>query len=199
MFKNRTEKAAANLKLQDALKRLLNDLNALGALPGNVECKDIYDPYFGGNRKLPVPKDTAMYDYALSFFNIIARFQDSDIMKNELLADNKSFEILKKHISNAGRNSYGWVRSERGQPVTADNVFLGDVYGIWTKPMRTFKEMPDDEWLQWVIQEYQLRGFLRSHIEPMKQILADIITTEQKNKKGFLDGIFNSYIRGKGK
>lgn len=197
MFEKRIQKATDKLELQNALKQLLTDLNVLGTMPCNVEKKDVYDPYHGDKRSLPIPQDTAMYNYALKFFGVIAKFQDSGVMKDGLLSDSKSFEELSKHIKNAGRNPYGWVRAERGQPVTADNVYLGDVFGLWTKPMRTFMEMPKDEWVQWVVQEYQLRLFLRSHVEPMKTLLTKIITTEQKAKSGIVDSIFDNYVRGR--
>lgn len=197
MFEKRIQKATSKLELQSALKQLYADLNGLGAMPYNTEVKEVYDMYIGAKRRLAVPKDMALYDYAIKFFNIIAKFQDSDVMKEGLLSDRKSFEELSMHIKNSGRNPYGWVRAERGQPVTVDNVFLGNVCGLWTKSIKTFKEVADDEWLQWVIQEYQLRIFLESHVEPMKKLLANIIMTEQKAKTGIVDSIFDNYVRGR--
>lgn len=44
-----------------------------------------------------------------------------------------ALETLQKHFSNAGRSEYGINRTSKGEEVTAANVWLGDVFGIWTK------------------------------------------------------------------
>ncbi|MFA5838736.1 MAG: hypothetical protein WC849_02260 [Candidatus Paceibacterota bacterium] len=49
---------------------------------------------------------------------------------NEVL---ETLEILQKHLHNAGRCQYGMNRTKSGEQVTAADVFLGDVFGIWTK------------------------------------------------------------------
>jgi hypothetical protein len=40
---------------------------------------------------------------------------------------------LEAHIINAGRDEYGLNRTVPGQTVTLDNVYLGNIYGLWTK------------------------------------------------------------------
>jgi len=45
----------------------------------------------------------------------------------------EALETLQKHFDNAGRCQFGINRTKSGQPVTADDVWLGNVFGLWTK------------------------------------------------------------------
>ena len=45
-----------------------------------------------------------------------------------------AFENLQRHIQLAGRDSCGINRTEIGEPISLQKIFLGNVYGIWTKP-----------------------------------------------------------------
>ncbi len=45
-----------------------------------------------------------------------------------------ALESLQKHIAHAGRSEFGINRTKRDEEITAAKVFLGDVFGIWTKP-----------------------------------------------------------------
>ncbi len=49
---------------------------------------------------------------------------------NELI---ESLEIVQTHIDRAGRDKYGLNRTDYGQEVTAESVFLGNVFGLSTK------------------------------------------------------------------
>ncbi|TSD03155.1 MAG: hypothetical protein Athens071416_216 [Parcubacteria group bacterium Athens0714_16] len=55
-----------------------------------------------------------------------------------------ALEILQKHINNAGRSPYGMNQTKKGQEVTAADVFLGDVFGIWTKPASYWLSKQDE-------------------------------------------------------
>lgn len=44
----------------------------------------------------------------------------------------KALELLQQCIHNSGRCEYGWNRTKPGEIVTPANVYLGDVFGIWT-------------------------------------------------------------------
>ena len=197
MLKERIKKVNGKLALQEALNQMCIDLSKLGPVPNHTLYKDVYDRYFGITSRLPVPTDDAMYDYAIKFFNIIVRFQDSGVWNADLLSDKKTASVLGEHIRNSG---YGaWVRAERGQPVTEDNVFLGNVFGLWTNSIRTFKEQKNDSWLQWAIQTYQLGNFLNSHVEEMKKLITAILLNEQKAKLGVVDSVIASCVRFKRK
>ena len=128
-----------------------------------------------------IPKDIRIYDYSVHFFNIIARFQDKgyDI---SMLANDKNKDAIKllgAHIKNAGRQQYGWVRAKEGQPVTLDNLYLGDIAGIWTNTASKFKSIPDDKYVQDNIQG-QLRVFIKSHREQMIELIGKITRTAKK-------------------
>lgn len=60
MFKDRLKKAQDKAVLQEALKQLFADLNRLGAIPFNVEYKEIYNQWSAEKRQLPVPKDVEL-------------------------------------------------------------------------------------------------------------------------------------------
>ncbi len=127
-----------------------------------------------------IPADIAVYDYGVRFFNIIAKFQDANMLDTKTINMFKSPEMktITTHIERAGRDIYGWVRSERGEDVTLDNLYLGNVAGIWTFAARKFKEMPNDKYVQDNIQ-YQLSSFIKSHRQPMIELLAAIQNKEQ--------------------
>lgn len=48
-----------------------------------------------------------------------------------------------------GRSPYGLNRSERGDPVTTDNVYLGNIYGLFTLPISRWmkgENKPKSSW-----------------------------------------------------
>ncbi len=93
-------------------------------------------------------------------------------------------ETLRKHFCNAGRDRYGWNRTEKGETVTADKVFLGNIYGLFTHPVSYWQQTKDEPKGQWnggtwagcsavdgknsydVVSE-QARGFMTSHVRSM--------------------------------
>lgn len=154
MFK----KAKTKIEILQELKKMHKELNALG----------------------PIPRGKAVYDYAVKFFNIITSFQDKFALNKDMFPKSlKSADILAKHINNAGRQEYGWVRAKRGELVTLHNLYLGDIYGIWTNTAAFFKESNDND-IQQIIQN-QLHGFISSHREPMLALLSDIVENNKPN------------------
>lgn len=88
---------------------------------------------------------------------------------------------LQAYIRNAGRSLCGMNRTVKGEEVTAEKVFLGNVYGLWTctaaywlkeRPrlekslrhdlVRNSEEVISDWYL---INDYQCGNFLRMHVE----------------------------------
>ena len=205
MIKERLQKASNRLKLLDALNQMGVDLKNLGPVPNNVEYISVRNNYLiDGERKLPIPKDDAIYDYAIRFFNITTAFQDKHLLKDGLLHDTESFDIFKKHIYNTGRQMDGWVRSHPGEKVTEDNVFLGNVFGIWTFNISKFKEFDrrhseenneyvqnDRNFTKWSVQIYQLQDYLKSHVQPMQDLIHTMLAKEHEVKTGVIDGVFN--------
>jgi hypothetical protein len=92
-----------------------------------------------------------------------------------------ALEVLQKHFKNAGRDRFGINRTQTGEEVTAAKVFLGDVFGIWTKPATFWLEnqkrfetedsgvspKPESgrEYISvwYCINDYQAGGFVQSH------------------------------------
>ena len=79
----------------------------------------------------------------------------------------KWYELLIKHIENAGRYEFGVNRTKKGEQVTLDNVFLGNIYGLHTKQasywLNSYKEkrLSEDVWHN--INDYQSKNFFESH------------------------------------
>ena len=157
IIKKKIQKATKKLALMDALDKLKKDLQKLG----------------------PAPSGLAVYDYGVKFFNIIASFQDTNAIDIEMFKDTTAeAEALAKHVSNAGRQEYGWVRAQRGEPVTLHNLYLGNVYGLWTKTAAFWKEQQEKD-IQGIIQN-QLSGFIKSHREPMIELITKVLKDNKK-------------------
>lgn len=90
-----------------------------------------------------------------------------------------ALQVLQNHFKNAGRELYGFNRTKKGEEVTPAKVFLGDVFGIWTKSasywlanqeeckkrlrpdVSTDPNNPVSTW--YLINEYQAGSFVKSH------------------------------------
>lgn len=122
-------------------------------------------------------------------FQIISPLQDSGGLSQELSDLRKcnrngkfkrqieALEILQAHFHSAGRSEYGINRTARGEKVTADKIFLGNVFGLWTEKAsywlskkteleNTLRpdvslEKPVSNW--YIINDYQCGGFIKSH------------------------------------
>lgn len=98
--------------------------------------------------------------------------------------------ILQKHVENAGRNPYGINRTKKGDTVNTENVYLGNVFGIWTKPASYWLEKkeeltkelrpdvsanPQNPVTTWYcINDYCAGGFLKSHTKGMLQVIDEL-------------------------
>ncbi|HPY08928.1 MAG: hypothetical protein ACOX0H_02685 [Patescibacteria group bacterium] len=45
----------------------------------------------------------------------------------------EALQVLQMHIRRAGRSKYGMNRTAKGESITSGKVFLGGIYGLWTK------------------------------------------------------------------
>lgn len=124
------------------------------------------------------PRGTAVYDYAVRFFNIIVDFQDNFVLGDKFPKSQDAEKALATHIRNAGRNQYGWVRAEDGERVTLNNLYLGNISGIWTSTAAKFKASTDAD-VQKIIQS-QVSSFIKSHRESMIARIAEVL---QKNPR----------------
>lgn len=99
----------------------------------------------------------------------------------------KAIEVLQEHFQNAGRSAYGINRTTRGEEITNEKVFLGNLFGLHTKTAdywlsekskleKNFRrdisknpEQPISEW--YIINDHQCGNFVKSHTDGIiKQI-----------------------------
>lgn len=92
----------------------------------------------------------------------------------------EALKALQKHFESAGRCQFGINRTKIGQPVTADDVWLGNVFGLWTKTAAYWlsreEELKKEERLDiskdpnnpatnwYCIHDYSAGNFVDSHI-----------------------------------
>lgn len=105
----------------------------------------------------------------------------------------EALQILQRHFHNAGRSEYGLNRTTNGEEVTAEKVFLGNVFGLWTKTAAYW--MSEKEKLEqdfrpdvskdpnnpvtswWMINDYQCGGFIKSHTDGIIEQIAVLKAT----------------------
>src|SRR3989338_725143 len=127
------------------------------------------------------------------FFNIVSHWYDKNAIEPIISAlENFDFgqftgfikylKILDTHFKNAGRNRYGFNRTEIGEQVTDDKVFLGNIYGYWTKPISYIKQQKEDEEYYQTMSR-QAKNFIDSHISGIDdgEDIVKIITILEKN------------------
>lgn len=135
----------------------------------------------------------------VKLFQVISPIQDAggfsqeifDLKKHncngKLNSQIEALGVLQVHFHNAGRSEYGINRTAKGEEVTAEKVYLGNVFGLWTKTAaywlsekskleKTFRpdvsrdpENPASNW--YLINNYQCGSFVKSHTDGiLKQI-----------------------------
>lgn len=124
-------------------------------------------------------------------FQDIVRFVQQNGLTNESFY--KPIKELSLHFENAGRCSSGMNRTKRGEPVTADKVYLGDVFGLHTKTAEYWiqnkprlqndihraasKDSENNPVTTWmVIEDYQAKRFVTSHVKGMTEMLQQLQT-----------------------
>ncbi len=130
------------------------------------------------------------------FFDTVSKWHDRGIgdliaafervnygQYNEVL---EKLRALQAHFINAGREPYyGWNRTNPGESVTADKVFLGNIYGLWTKTVNFWKEQknaPKGDWgysgmdhlNAYDVVSRQAKEFMASHTGPMIGIINNL-------------------------
>ena len=99
-----------------------------------------------------------------------------------------ALKVLQIHFERAGRCDSGINRTKVGEEITAEKVFLGDIYGIWTKTASYWlanqekckqdkhydaskdKDNPISIW--YLINDYQAGGFVKSHTDGILEQIA---------------------------
>lgn len=119
--------------------------------------------------------------------DIIAAFEAVNFGQYDGVLEN--LRILETHFKRAGRGAMN--RTKRGQTVTEDSVYLGNIFGLWTKTVRFWKSKKDGTRGLWkdgiwdghpavegknpydVVSD-QARHFMDSHIGPMIRIIGEL-------------------------
>lgn len=129
-------------------------------------------------------------------FQVISPLQDaggfSDVItklkkKNYGQIDKEilALESLQSHFRSAGRNIFGYNRTKPGEEVTAQSVYLGDVFGLFTKTAaywlskqeelkkvyrQDISKDPSNPVTDWYcINDYQAGPFVKHHAEGIMQ------------------------------
>lgn len=143
-------------------------------------------------------KISEMTDYLSAivvFFNVVAKWQDEhrhglyDLIQEFKRLDYGRYtsvisqlNLFDTHIRNAGREEFGMNRTKSGQAVTDDNVYLGNIYGLFTKTVAYWKTQKNQEKGRsaypslknlnaYDVVSLQAHNFTESHIGPMTDIV----------------------------
>ena len=123
-----------------------------------------------------------------SFFSITSVWHDrglTDIIEMFARVNDGQYDTiigklttLDHQFIKAGRSEYGWNRTKRGEEVTPDRVFLGNVYGLFTHPVPRWqegKDEPKDSWMglrdvnSYDVVSDQARRFIMNHAPIMAE------------------------------
>ena len=74
----------------------------------------------------------------------------------------KGFKNFMYEINKAGRNPYGYNRTELGEPITKDKLFFGDRSGINTITVKKLEECKKDLYVQEIVR-FQIVDFVKSY------------------------------------
>jgi hypothetical protein len=113
------------------------------------------------------------------FSQTIGKLQEKNVGDLDQIIS--ALKVLQIHFERAGRCDSGINRTKVGEEITAEKVFLGDIYGIWTKTASYWltnqekckqdkhydaskdKDNPISIW--YLINDYQAGGFVKSHTD----------------------------------
>lgn len=182
MFKTRIQKAEDKKALLNALKELSVDLEKLGPVPGFLEKKEVFNAFINDGKLLSVPKDISLCDYAVRYFNIVAKFQNKNLLKKGLLTDSEYVRALMDHFERVGRCSFASAEEKINQEIRNENVFFGK-----------------NNWVRLADQIYRIQAFLNSHVESMKKLIVLVLAQEEHSTPGIVDRMFEKYILSKQK
>ena len=82
-------------------------------------------------------KDEQIFNYSLEFFKLVASFQDEGLLQySKCQQEQKLFNGLLKAV---GRDEFGTNRTQPGEDVTLDSIYLGNIFGLVTRTARVWK------------------------------------------------------------
>lgn len=143
-----------------------NTLATLGDTLETIEVKLTHDPQ-------------SAVELIVDFFDAVSKAQDTlpldDILVAVTEADRRAkgkyvrtlgnLHTLRIHLTRAGRDSYGMNRTKRGQRVTANDVYLGNVSGYITKTAAYVNGQRHQDPGFFRACTHQATRFMRSHFD----------------------------------
>lgn len=115
-------------------------------------------------------------DWIINFFNIVSPWHDrglTEIVRSLEEAGPlytgflEQVRLLQAHFVTAGRQQFGWNRTERGQMVGPQDVFLGNRRGLNTKSVSFWKGEKNNGNDAYEIVCVQARDFMSGHVTGM--------------------------------
>ncbi len=126
----------------------------------------------------------------VNFFDYISVWQDQGGVQELIDTFNRAkdeqtlqaLEALQEHIKECGREPFGMNRTQKGQRVTPHDVYLGNVWGIWTYPASEFiadKDINKDKDPRTGLTVYetiekQARDFMCFHADSMVKLITNL-------------------------
>ena len=92
----------------------------------------------------------------ISNFEQIFKTIDDALSLNELLAAHKKAWIYGFRNENLGPNQYGMFRTDKISNMTQDEVYLGNINGLWTHTIREWNERADEGAYETVMEQYRM-------------------------------------------
>lgn len=122
---------------------------------------------------------------------IILELQAVDYGQHSELIEKLS--TFREHLRNAGRDKYGMNRTKQGEAINDENVFLGNVWGLWTRNVwhwKAEKNAPKGGWgfpnmehlNAYDVVSKQAADFMRSHTGPICNIIEWLETNAKQAK-----------------
>ncbi len=117
------------------------------------EMSSILDAFTKRFEKIQIEKGI---ESIVPFFQLFSDFQDSNPLAKYIPIFQKAnhkgkyndvikyIKEINAFIGGGGRQEYGWNRTKKGEMVTPDNVYLGNVYGLYTKTVSFWKNGKND-------------------------------------------------------
>ncbi|CAN5144392.1 hypothetical protein BH11PAT3_BH11PAT3_0790 [soil metagenome] len=135
-------------------------------------------------------KSATKIGLTVDFFSTVAPWYDrtlDDLVSAFALAGDvpQAVKDLSLHFRRAGRSQYGYNQTGTGETVTANNVWLGDRMGLWTKPVSYWLTREEDKsevcrasngqpMTVCDVIGWQAVDFMDSHVGPMIDLITDL-------------------------
>ncbi|MBQ9298372.1 MAG: hypothetical protein IJ223_05025 [Clostridia bacterium] len=139
-------------------------------------------------RSLGEPQSSKdIFEYLVDFLQICSDFQDK-VGDLHHCPDYETMCDFNYALKRSGRNKYGWNRTQKGERVTMDNVYLGDIFGLFTHTARTWAtsdSIYDGFYHQWTRYKGNMPDPSMREVIGQYQVLPFVV----KNRQALLDNI----------